>query len=74
MKSRSNIYPGKRENKMTDERFDEFLQVIMGPEDKPISLSTITALILALKTIVQDTGIEGDKALEAYCRKDEIPF
>lgn len=54
---------------MTNERFNELLN---GPLSHPLPMFTITRLSLALMAVVEATGAEGEKALEAYCEQRAV--
>lgn len=50
---------------MTGERFNELLN---GPLHHPMPMFVITRLALALRSVVDATGSDGEQALENYCR------
>lgn len=64
---------------MTDERF---LTLVNGPLSHPLVPFTITRLVQALRYVVEVTGADGARALEAHCAErerqdgamDELPF
>lgn len=53
---------------MTDERFNELLN---GPLSHPLVTLWIARMALALRHVVEATGAEGEKALEAFCEERE---
>lgn len=53
---------------MTNERFNELLN---GPLSHPLVAFTVTRLALALRAVVEATGIAGEKALEMHCAERE---
>lgn len=53
---------------MTNERFNELLN---GPLSHPMPVFRLTRLAQALRHVVEETGSDGERALEEYCKARE---
>lgn len=53
---------------MTDDRFN---QLLAGPLHHPLPMFTTMRLAMALRSVVEDCGEAGERALERHCRERE---